>query len=206
MSIEGWITLGVVVVVLGIAFMAMFKVQISSVLSRLRAIDRQGVRIDPVQQDAVVEKDPRLEAEKLIQELDSTLIREVEDNVTKEFTKRSLSGDPALRVAIRYASAFSIALDFERIYRLIWGSQLSLLSYLNTERQHHPREALRPFYTLAASQYPEPYEHMSYDQWLAFLLDSVLLREDNGQLCITVKGCEFITHLAKLGYTLNKVG
>lgn len=47
---------------------------------------------------------------------------------------------------------------------------------------------------------------MSYEQWLTFLLDNLLLREDNGQLRITVKGCEFLTHLAKVGYTLNKVG
>lgn len=206
MGLEGWLVMGGVVLILGLVALFMFRNEIAGMLNRTRSIGNGAVRIDPAQQGAVVEKDPQIEAEKLIREVHSDLIQEAEEHLTKELNKRGLSGDPALRVAIRYASANWIMLDFERIYRLIWGSQLNLLSYLNTQRQGHPREAFRLFYTPAANLYPEAYEHMSYDQWLAFLLDNLLLREDDRQLRITVKGCEFLTHLAKVGYTLDKVG
>jgi hypothetical protein len=207
MGLEGWLTLGGVLLILGLVALFMFRTPISGLLNRIRSIDRRGVRIDPAQQDgALVEKDPRTEAENLLRELEGPLIREIEDHVTKEFQTRGLAGDAGLRVAIRYTSALSIALEFERLYRLIWGSQLSLLSHLNTDRQGHTREALRAFYTLAATQYPETYDSISYDQWLAFLLGSILIREDHGRIQITVRGCEFITHLAKVGYTLNKPG
>jgi hypothetical protein len=207
MGLEGWLVLGGVLLILGLVALFMFRPQLAGLLNRTRSIGRRGVIIDPVQQqDAMVEKDSGVEAEKLLRQFDGPLFQEVQEGVTKEFQTRGLSGDAGLKTAIRYIAVFKIAQDFEYIYRLIFGSQLSLLSYLNTERQRHPREALRTFYTVATNQYPQFYEHRTYDQWLAFLLESVLIREDNGELGITVKGCEFITHLAKLGYALNKVG
>jgi hypothetical protein len=33
-----------------------------------------------------------------------------------------------------------------------------------------------------------------------------LIREDSGRLNISVKGRDFLTHLTRIGYRLNKVG
>lgn len=207
MGLEGWLVLGGVLLILGLTFLIMFRVPIAGLLNRIRSIGGKGVRIDPAQQqDALVEKDSGVEAEKLLRQFDGPLFQEVQEHVTKEFLARGLSGDAGLKTAIRYIAVFKIAQEFEYIYRLIFGSQLSLLTYLNTERQRHPREALRTFFAIASNQYPQIYEHRTYDQWLSFLLDSVLIREDHGELSITVKGGEFLTHLAKMGYSLNKVG
>jgi hypothetical protein len=207
MGLEGWLVIGGVVLILGLVALFMFRPQLADLLNRIRAIGPRGLRIDPIQQQtAQVEKDPGDEAEKLLRQFEGQLFQEVQEHVTKDFQARGLSGDAGLKMAIRYIAVFKIAQDFEYIYRLIFGSQLRLLSYLNTERQHHPRETLRTFYTVASTDYSQIYEHRTYEEWLAFLFQSALIREDNGQLAITVKGCEFIAHLAKLGYTLDKFG
>ena len=69
-----------------------------------------------------------------------------------------------------------------------------------------PAEALRPFYTLAATQYPEAYNGYSFEAWLGFLRDQLLVREDGGRLRITVRGREFLTYLTRMGRSHNKAG
>lgn len=65
--------------------------------------------------------------------LDSALIREVEEGIKKELGERNLLGAEAVPVLIRYLAGMQIAIGLEETYRLIWGSQLNLLSYLNTQ-------------------------------------------------------------------------
>jgi len=191
---------------LGIAFFIIFRQKINELIDRIRTIGKSGVSVDPAQKEATTERDPRAEAEALIRELDSTLIREVEEHITNEFQQRRLSGDEAFRVVKRYLAVTYIALSFEVTYRLIWGSQLNLLDYLNSQIDGQPTEALRPFYVLASSQYPEWYGGYSFEQWLGFLRDQLLIREDAARIRITVRGREFLTHLTRMGYMRNKAG
>jgi hypothetical protein len=138
--------------------------------------------------------------------LDNTLIREVEERITTDLRQRNLLGAEAVPVLVRILAGMQIAFGFEETYRLIWGSQLSLLNYLNTQMDGQPAEALRPFYTLAATQYPEAYNGYSFEAWLGFLRDQLLVREDGGRLRITVRGREFLTYLTRMGRSHNKAG
>lgn len=81
----------------------------------------------------------------MMRALDSTLIREIEEHITNQFRERNLLGAEGVPVLIRYLASVSIILGFEQIYRAIWGSQLSLLTYLNTQPDGQPAEAVRPF-------------------------------------------------------------
>jgi len=65
---------------------------------------------------------------------------------------------------------------------------------------------LRPFYTLAVTQYEDLYANYSFEQWLAFLKDSLLIREDGGRLRITVRGREFLAYLTRVGRSYNIAG
>ncbi len=161
--------------------------------------------MDPQQKEVAHERDPRAEVEALMRALDSTLLREVEDRITNDLRQRNLPTEEAVRVLVRYLAGTRIELDFERIYSPILGSQLSLLNYLNTQADGQPAEALRPFYTSAASQYPQVYSGYSFEQWLGFLQGSLLVRQDGGRLRITVKGREFLAYLTQKGRTLNKM-
>ncbi len=193
-------------VILGIVFMLIFRRPINQLIDRIRSISKSGISIDSTQKMVTAERDPRAEAEAMIRDLDSALIREFEDEISKDLSGRNLSGDAAVRVLVRYLAVTAINLGFEKTYRVIWGSQLNLLNYLNSLTTGEPAEALRSFYVLASSQYPEWYRGYSFEQWLGYLKGELLLTEDGGRLHITVRGREFLTHLTRMGYTYNKAG
>lgn len=103
MGLEGWLVIGGVVLILGLAALFMFRPQLADLLNRIRAIGPRGLRIDPIQQQtAQVEKDPGDEAEKLLRQFEGQLFQEVQEHVTKDFQARGLSGDTGLKMAIRY--------------------------------------------------------------------------------------------------------
>lgn len=191
-------------VILGIAFFLVFRHAIAALIGRIRSITKSGISTDPSQKAGTAERDPRAEAEALMRALDSALIREVEEGIKKELGDRNLLGAEAVPVLIRYLAGMQIAIGFEESYRLIWGSQLNLLTYLNSQPDGQPTEAMRLFYTLASSQYPEAYEGYSFEAWLGFVRDHLLLREDGGRLRITVRGREFLAYLTRMGRTYAK--
>ncbi len=194
------------IAILGIVFFLIFRQPIVALIGRIRSISRAGITTDPSQREPSPERDPRAEAEALMRYLDNALIRETEDGITSDLRQRNLLGAEGIPVLVRILATMQLAFGFEETYRLIWGSQLSLLSYLNTQADGQPTEALRPFYTLAAGQYPEAYDGYSFEAWLGFLRDQVLVRGDGGRLRMTVRGREFLTYLTRMGRSHNRAG
>lgn len=80
---------------------------------------------------------------------------------------------------------------------MIYGSQIKALISLN--RGAVARAALQKYYNHAATMYPMVYANYSYDSWLAFMRNNVLLREDGGQIAITVRGQAFLTTMVHFG-------
>ena len=189
---------------LGIAFFLIFYKPISRLIDRIRSISKSGITTDTNQRDAVESRDPRAEAEALMRDLDSALLREVETGINNELRPRNLLGAEAVPVLVKYLAGWQIAFHFEETYGLIWGSQINLLNYLNPLPGGTPRELARTFYTLSAAQYPEAYSGYSFEAWLGFLISRILIRDDNGQLRITVRGREFLAYLTRIGRSLNK--
>ncbi len=202
MEIVG-ITIGITI--LGVVFLFMFRNQISDLILRIKSINSSGVTVGGSQKESLAEKDPREEAELLIQKLDSELVRETERLIKDDLANKKLGGSEAIPVLIKYFAVVYIEYLFLNLYRIIYGSQINLLDHLNTQNGQS-REALQIFYNLGASQYPDIYKNYSYDQWLGFLKDQVLLREDQGMFRVTVRGREFLLYLARSGLSRNKAG
>ncbi len=192
-------------VILGVVFLCMFRREIGSKIKDMRSIGKQGVVMGPSQADASVERDPRAEAEALMRAVDNPLLVEEEQAIRTDLGNRNLLGVEAVPVLIRYLAATRIALVFEFTYGLIFGSQLNLLHYLNTQPEGQPVDAVRPFYVSASTQYPETYNTFPFETWLGFLRDNVLVREDGARLRITTRGREFLAYLTQRGYPVSKV-
>jgi len=192
-------------IIIIIAFFFIFKKHIEDLIGRIKSIGKDGVALETGQQESNAEIDPQKEAEALMRQFDSALIRETEDLLKTELEKKNLLGTEAVPVLIRYVAALSIAYSFSEVYRIIWGSQISLLDYLNTQSTQ-PVNALRVFYNSGVARYPLSYSSYSFEQWLAFLKTHLLLRDDNAMISITVRGREFLTYLTSEGLTKNKIG
>ncbi len=197
--------MAIALVLIVVVFFVMFRKQIVDLLGRVKSIGKNGVLLESGEQKSNVAVDPQKEAEALMRQFDSVLVREVEDSIKKELGEKSLLGVEAVPVLIRHVAALSIAYSFSEIYRSIWGSQISLLDYINAQSPQ-PVGALKVFYSSGATQYPAGYSNYPFEQWLAFLKRNILIREDNALISITVRGREFLTYLTTTGLSRNKIG
>lgn len=102
-------------------------------------------------------------------------------------------------VLVRHLAATQIALVFNQIDRLIWGSQLTFLHFLNTSPTGATYEQAKIFYDKASVDYPDAYEGYSLENWLGFLRSCVLLLEKERILWITQRGRELLSYLAQQG-------
>lgn len=75
-----------------------------------------------------------------------------------------------------------MAIEFENLYTLIFGSQILLLQDLNSAfLTGRPLERAKSFYENAVKTFPPVYQNYSFDQWLTFLVNNGLLNRE-GQL------------------------
>jgi len=155
-----YLTVGLVV--LGVVFLFMFRNEIRELFRNIRKIDRSGVTLAPAQKEAPTEKDPKAEAEALLRQFDSALLLEMEGSIYQDLRQRNLTGTEALPVLVRFLASAYLVSGFEIIYRTIWGSQLSLLEYLNAH-PGKPVDAVRPFHEVGASVYPNWFQGYPFE-------------------------------------------
>ena len=162
-----------------------------------------GVELDTEQSKREIQQSPIKTADDLIKGIDGQLIRELEN----EFKQR-LEGMPdseKIKALSRLFAASLWSYMAMDTYRLIFGSQIAALEFLNSQ-DRVPREALRPFYSAAVIQYADFYQDYSYDHWFGFLLSQSLVKNDGGLIGITVRGREFLHHLVRDGLPKVKAG
>jgi hypothetical protein len=101
------------------------------------------------------------------------------------------------------AAILTIIALFEKAYGTIWGSQLQLLQSLNSSPQSI--ESARTFYDRAAQDFPAAYQHYSFEQWIGFLVESVLITKgSDNQFSITLRGRGFLRFIVDSGYSFAK--
>jgi len=192
------------VVVLGVVFFLIFWKPIAERIRDIKGIGKEGVVFRGEQEDSDPEAAKR-KIDELTRNLNSQLLNELEDAIKVEVKGWNLDDKEVVNVLIKHQAAVQIAYHFEVIYRWIFGSQLNALEFLNAQTVGQPSAVLRNFYGAVVTQYPDIYRSISFDAWLGFLKDAVLITESNGLLHITVRGREFLTHITKAGLSKYKV-
>ena len=104
-------------------------------------------------------------------------------------------------------AAASIVQEFERIYSIVWGSQLGALQFLNSAGVDGTETlSLQAWYDQAAAQYVDTYTNYTFEQWLGFLQSQQLIVRANDQVGITLEGREFLKYVLHQGYRMYKPG
>lgn len=112
--------------------------------------------------------------------------------------------DEVIEVLIRQVATIQMFFAFERAYRLIFGSQLKLLDFLNHKGQQH-KSILEIFYNAAVEEYPDFYARTNFDSWTAFLFTNHLMAIEEEEYGISVAGKDFLVWLTIEGLSQNKV-
>ena len=201
-----WLTVGGVVVV--IVFLVIFRGPLVALIGRIRSIGKHGVDATGTQeQKSQPFADPRKVADELLAQINvNPHMKFVQDSIEKELQAKNLPIDSeTARVLLGYTAALGVGYDFQRIYSFIWGSQISILNFLNSAHSA-TRTVIQPFYDLAAIQYPDTFSSYTFEQYIDFLASQGLIQINNNLFTITFKGRSFLLFIVSQGYTQNKTG
>ena len=194
------------VVVIAILFMAMFRRPLERLLDRTKKIGTAGLDASAATaQETSIERPPS-GAEESLARFDNRLLVEQETAIRNELSARRIDSPVEReRVLVRHLAATQIRSHFERLYHLIFGSQLSMLQQVNAATSFGRDEA-RASYDFAVMGSPDFYANYSFDQWLNFMISQNLVRADGDVITITVPGREFLTFLIQEGLSFIKPG
>ncbi|HBM90308.1 MAG TPA: hypothetical protein DD400_00275 [Rhodospirillaceae bacterium] len=139
-------------------------------------------------------------ADAYLKSFDNPLLKDVEDRISEDLSARNIV-DPSdkTEVLVRALASTQLALLTERIYTSIWGSQVRVLRFLNGQENGVDISALRPFYEVAKSDYPDWYKEQSFERWLGFLTSYNLITVEKTRYVITVAGRQFLRYIAEAG-------
>lgn len=188
------------ILLLGIFFIVVFKRSIQLFINRIKSVGKGGIQ---------TESSPEIQKEeqrkKVVQELmnlgDSIVLKAAEEAITLDLKNRGLEAEgDTVKVLIRHLAATQLALDFEQIHGLIFGSQIYLLKRLNeVVGQGKPRQYIESHFTNVQALFPTLLS-WDVDQYLGFLLSRQLLTIVNKNYHITNKGVEFLLWLIRTGH------
>ena len=187
----------VVFLAVALVVIFLFRAQFAVFLSRVTSIGKGGLKIEPAtgQQSQPDRSKP---AQELIRTLDSAALLEQERLIKSDLERRGLehTGE-TIEVLVRYLATYQLAVAFEEIYRLIFGSQIYLLKRANESRiisqatvEEHFRHTQTLFPGLA---------DWNVDGYMAFLLTRGLLQRSGENYTITLLGTEFLGWMIKIG-------
>jgi hypothetical protein len=106
---------------------------------------------------------------------------------------------------IRQLAASQCVAGFERTYRLIYGSQLQALDFLNTSGVQDASWVSSIFFDTAKAIDETFYGDSTFEQWSAFLLNQSLIAQEGDSLGITVRGRDFLVWMVNAGLTHAKL-
>jgi hypothetical protein len=187
----------VVFLAVALVVIFLFRAQLATFLSRVTSIGKGGLKIEPVTGQQT-QPDRSKQAQELMRALDSAALLEQERVIKADLEKRGLehTGE-TIEVLVRHLASFQLAVVFEEIYRLIFGSQIYVLKRANESRilsrasvEEHFRNTQTLFPGLA---------DWDVDHYMSFLLTRGLLQRVGEDYAITPFGTEFLGWMVRIG-------
>jgi hypothetical protein len=134
------------------------------------------------------------------------IVQQQEESIRASLKKFNLDVNlqEAVDLLIKHLAVTQLWFTAERIYRMIFGSQIALLKFLNTSGSAS-RVQLSQYYEVVKTQFPDAYNNYSFEQYLQFLLTQGLIAtQDNEHYVITTGGKEFLRWMIEVGASENK--
>lgn len=131
----------------------------------------------------------------------SPLVMAQEARIRADLAKLHLNEKPekAVDLIIEHLAISQLLHAAERLYRLIFGSQIAVLNHLNLSGSA-TEEQIQEFYNRASLRFPGLYSKYSFKEYLGFLKSqSLIATEDNANYTITLAGKMFLQWMVANG-------
>lgn len=194
-------------VALVIALVSFFslKPEIVALLRRLKSITKSGLEThDP--QLAPQPGPISTEADRFFKNFENPILLEREEGIRKDLDRNKLTGGEREKALVRVLAVHQVGIHFERVYNVIWASQLALLIHLSGRPLGESVEALRFFYDSAAERFPQMFSNYSFDQYVGFLEQSILIERRENTWVLLPLGREFLKYLVDTAKTAPLIG
>lgn len=208
-----------VVLVLGLASLVLFRGAFTRLIERTEKV--KDWLHAPKQPSVPASTDQTLPTRDLIQEqrslevltqdFNNQLLLIQEESIRTDLATHGFTADGACeKVLVKHLAATQIVLTFEKVYAVLYGSQLQALRWLNSQPAGVHADALKPFYEQAVNAWPAMYQNVDFRSWLSFLAGQGLITESEASsltgdeeeafgVTITVMGREFLAYLVNGG-------
>lgn len=200
-------------IILAVSLFICFRKNLAGLIDRITIIKGPGgteLRTDEQKKAQEIEGKNNLKSENF-QKISPEAKKQVE-SVKKDFKsklereKKNKEGE--INYLLEQLSLKTTEIEFERIYRVIFGSQISLMRDLLSQSPRGRNGEFLAFYFLSAKKVWAPaFDNWSTDQYLAFLMNSDLIFYNAQQQIwqITDKGISFLQYIGNLNYPENKL-
>jgi hypothetical protein len=122
----------------------------------------------------------------------SVIIREQEERIRADLSKLQLADAEAVDLLIQHLASTQLFLAAERLYRIIFGSQISVLKHLNLYSPVN-RVIIQKFYDEAKEKFPQVYEPYPFEAYVNFMKSQNLVNTpDDINYSITQLGKDFL--------------
>lgn len=184
--------------IFALIFIFVFKRAISVFIGKIKSVGKEGLKTESTQTVEIEEKRKKA-VEELMKFGDSNVTNELETLIRQDLINRGLdaNGD-TIKVLIRHLAATQLALDFEQIYNIIFGSQILLLRKLNEAAGvGEDHDFMKTHFEYIHSLFPEELDGWTLEQYLSFLFGRTLITIKDNNYHITIKGVDFLIWLTK---------
>lgn len=186
-----------------------YKIEIRTLIPRLRRAGPTGVEFDPAaqQQAVTAANNPAPGQLRQFPGMARTVAMErLERQLHTQLAALTNMSDEEKRdLLITRLAQTQLQEFFERIYNAIYGSQIVALRRLN-EIGRVSIEDARSLFEQYATQYPQIYTNYTFGQWVNFLIDNGLVSRSDNFFEIVDLGREFLIFITARRLTENKVG
>jgi hypothetical protein len=117
----------------------------------------------------------------------------------EEIEKQDLTHDQL----VMHISRQNIVIDFERIYNLIFKSQIDLLwHFQNTKQVGLNQSTIEKYFQTLQAASPTIYANWTWQDYINFLITRslIVMNQENGNFIITDYGSAFLEYLAAMNY------
>jgi hypothetical protein len=193
-----FITWPVVGLVLGLTFLLLNRTPLATLINRIRRVGKGGLEAFDTPPPPPTEE--KRGVDEFFRTYDSPILIEAEERIQVDLKNRNIVA-PADRekMLVRALASAQIIQHFEIIHDNIWLSQVACLRFLNPRNDGASIPEIKPFYNAAVATFPNFYTDYSFDQWLAFLVQTNLVVKKAAKVHITVAGREFLRYLIAAG-------